>query len=167
MICCQTGTIAMTSMTYKSVFHDRCIISNNVWISCGHGFDLFNKKSRGPIKSTTVNIAFPFFQSSNLWVDGSFLNVLKDAKKILCGAINTTTVFWGGKDLSNRLICCYMGQTDLINGGITGQNVNNANKNTIGHHSVQHQTNLTSHRNIGPKVVGFIDPSILDKYRKR
>lgn len=149
----------------RSMFHDRCIVSNNVWISCGHGFDLFKKNSTKPVKSTTVNIAFPFFQDSSMWVDNSFLNVLRDANKIMNRDLNSSLRFWGNKELSNRLISHYVKQSDLIKYNRPGQNINNANKRRTDP-MVTHPNNSTSHKSIGLKVVGFIDPSVLDKYRK-
>ena len=64
--------------------HDRTIITNNVWISCGGGFDLFyyERETKRFVagKSTTINIIFPFIQNFNNWVDDAYLNNLEDVK---------------------------------------------------------------------------------------
>lgn len=64
--------------------HDRTIITNNIWISCGGGFDLFffdrDRKKSVAGKSTTVNIIYPFLQNFNNWVDDAYLNNLEDVK---------------------------------------------------------------------------------------
>lgn len=62
-------------------FHDRSIITNNVFIDCGLGFDVFNKKGEAR-KSTKVSIIYPYIQSDLEWGDASYSNLLKDAKKI-------------------------------------------------------------------------------------
>lgn len=65
----------------EDVFHDRAIITNNMWISCGHGFDILTPN--GTInKSTTINIVFPFIQSTIQWADQAYLNLISDAKKV-------------------------------------------------------------------------------------
>jgi len=87
-----------------SVFHDRCIVSNNVWISCGHGFDIFKKEGSSPSKSTTVNVVFPFIQSGVLWVDGSFLNLMRDLKKVVSRYNEEGKSFWG----NNKGVCRMM-----------------------------------------------------------
>lgn len=62
-------------------FHDRSIITNNVVINCGLGFDVFNKKGKAR-KSTNVSIVYPFIQSQIEWVDDSYSNILKDVRKV-------------------------------------------------------------------------------------
>lgn len=66
-------------------FHDRSIITNNIWISCGAGFDLFydqnGKRLAG--KSTTVNIVYPFVQNINDWTDDAYLNNIEDVNYAL------------------------------------------------------------------------------------
>lgn len=86
-------------------FHDRSIATNNMWISCGHGFDIFKKGKA--IKSTTVNIAFPFIQSSLQWCDNSFLNLIHDASKVEGRLNEVNTNCWGEKIINNRIIEYY------------------------------------------------------------
>ncbi len=67
-------------MIYEAddIFHDRAIVTNNIWISCGHGFDIFTQN--GAIdKSTTITIVYPFLQSAIRWSDQAYLNLLRDA----------------------------------------------------------------------------------------
>ena len=86
-------------------FHDRSILTNNIWISSGHGFDIF-RKSGAVDKPTTINVAFPFIQSTLLWCDGSYKNVLLKAYKICDSYIKEGINYWGG-ERSNRLISNY------------------------------------------------------------
>ena len=75
--------------TAASDFHDRAIITNNMWIGSGAGFSIC--KSRQGVqpeylskKSTTVTIAYPFFSSNNVKpVDDGYVNLIMDAKKAL------------------------------------------------------------------------------------
>jgi len=60
-------------------FHDRAIITNNMWISCGGGFDLL---SRGiSSKTTTISICYPFIQTAVNWLDEAYSNVIDEAAK--------------------------------------------------------------------------------------
>ena len=70
-------------MIYEAndIFHDRAIVTNNIWVSCGHGFDIFTQN--GAIdKSTTITIVYPFLQSTIQWADQAYLNLLQDAGKV-------------------------------------------------------------------------------------
>lgn len=84
-------------------FHDRCILTNNVWISSGHGFGIFGKPNESS-KPTTINIAFPFLQSSLLWCDGSFQNVLSQAKKVIGRLQEPNINYWGDENKHNRIV---------------------------------------------------------------
>lgn len=60
-------------------FHDRIIITNNTYISCGGGFDLM--KDGKSEKTTTLNYVFPFFYKTAKWDSmaySNFLNGIKD-----------------------------------------------------------------------------------------
>lgn len=83
------------------VFHDRAIITNNIWISCGHGFDIFT--ANGPIdKATTINIVYPFFQTSIQWADQAYINLLHDAQAVDKQA-DLNVNYWGIRKHGNRL----------------------------------------------------------------
>ncbi|MBR3566208.1 MAG: hypothetical protein IKN91_07790 [Paludibacteraceae bacterium] len=85
----------------KDTFHDRAIITNNIWIGCGHGFDIFSKN--GAIdKSTTINIVFPFLQSAIQWADQAYLNLIDDAREIDKQA-DPGQNYWGIKKHGCRL----------------------------------------------------------------
>ena len=101
--------------TRRAVFHDRCIISNNIWIGSGFGFGIFAKKEDSdeksfPIQNTTVNVMFPFFQSHAQWVDAAYMQILNNVNDI----ISTNTVkgknYWGN-DYSGtcRMVTHYFG----------------------------------------------------------
>ena len=66
-------------------FHDRIIATNNVYISCGSGFDIlgFNKEiSRFnliSLKMTVLNILFPFFPTDVKWGTMAYQNFEKES----------------------------------------------------------------------------------------
>lgn len=71
----------------KDKFHDRTIITNNLYISCGGGFDLYkNGKSK---KTTTVSVFHPFLNTHIKWSKKAYSNVLIDVSKVF----NSTSVF--------------------------------------------------------------------------
>lgn len=86
----------------SSDFHDRTIITNNVWIGCGHGFDIF-QKGRLIHQSTTVNVIFPFLQSSIKWAEKAYYNLLDDAQRIMKRSHRHGFDYWGDVDYENRL----------------------------------------------------------------
>ena len=76
-------------------FHDRAIITNNYWISVGGGFDIAKWDSgiRSLVvkRSTTTEIAFPYFASSRIAkIDDAYENLIQDAKIALSHA-NTSS----------------------------------------------------------------------------
>ncbi len=137
------------SFNDKSIFHDRCIVSNNVWISCGHGFDVFKQNTKQPTKSTTVNISFPFFQSYIQWVDNSFLNLMEDANKVVYKEKANEERCWKDSNITNRMIRHYIPQEEKksLNDSITY----NEQAVTIGK----------------AKILGKIDLSALNRYNRR
>jgi hypothetical protein len=90
----------------KDSFHDRSLLTNNIWISSGHGFDIFGK-AKGVKKPTSISIAFPFIQSKLLWCDGAYINVIKKANVICNRLVEYNINYWGDKDQSNRIISNY------------------------------------------------------------
>lgn len=91
----------------QSAFHDRAILTNNIWISSGHGFDIFGR-SKEIGKPTTINIAFPFIQNKLLWCDGSYLNVINQAESISQNRLIEPNInYWGDENKSNRIIQYY------------------------------------------------------------
>lgn len=133
-----------------SIFHDRCIVSNNVWISCGHGFDVFKKDGGSPSKSTTVNVVFPFIQSEILWVDGSFLNLMRDIKKIVLRYNEEGRDYWGNNLGKCRMLNYYSKQNEEKH---TTENLVQMNSSPI---------------NIGKaKFLGKMDLSLLNRGTRR
>jgi hypothetical protein len=61
-------------------FHDRNIISNNILISCGGGFDLF--KCGKSQKTTTVSLHNPFITSTEQWLRKAYSDILHDTLKV-------------------------------------------------------------------------------------
>ena len=91
----------------KLEFHDRTIVTNNVWIGCGEGFDLFDKK--GNIrKPTTVTVTFPHFSKDINWANNAFINLIKSANNIIGRYHIENRDFWGSADHKNRIVSYYI-----------------------------------------------------------
>ena len=87
--------LELIPMASKTDFHDRAIITNNLWFSSGAGFDLtrWDSASRSYLakRSTTLEIVYPFFASNNIHkVDDAYENIIKDAKVALEHARKTS-----------------------------------------------------------------------------
>ena len=63
------------------IFHDRIIITNNFWIDCGGGFNLFKKGKSD--KMTVVNIVNPYLTDTMQWAKKAYSNLVKSVKKII------------------------------------------------------------------------------------
>ena len=72
---------------FTSDFHDRAIITNNLWIGSEGGFNLLKKDKRGfrteSSKSTTIHVKYPFLQSNSDAAYGSYINFINDAERIV------------------------------------------------------------------------------------
>ena len=70
-------------------FHDRIIITNNIYLSCGSGFEIFkydfkiSKFSTISTKTTSVNILFPFFQTFVQWTTNAYSNIINEVSRVL------------------------------------------------------------------------------------
>ena len=75
-LCCQVETY----ISQQGDFHDRFILSNNIWIKCPGGFDLFKKTDDKIIstKSTEIMIVYPYFQSFSEAIKSSYIIALED-----------------------------------------------------------------------------------------
>lgn len=105
----------------KDKFHDRTIITNNLFIGSGGGFDLFkNGKAQ---KTTTVCVFHPFLNNHTKWSRKAYSNVLNDASKVF----SDTTEFDSSKmsdsfpcfsigDKRNRLLISNNIKKDCIDG---------------------------------------------------
>ena len=71
---------------FKTDFHDRAILTNNLWIDSGAGFNIL-KRDRLHFKaekSTTISLAHVFFASKNVqWLDKAASNLIDDANDTL------------------------------------------------------------------------------------
>lgn len=61
-------------------FHDRTIYTNNLWIGCGSGFNLF-KSNNTANHSTVINIVSPFLNDTIQWAFNAYGNLIKDVEK--------------------------------------------------------------------------------------
>ena len=87
----------------KDKFHDRTIISNNLYIGCGGGFDLFKKgKSQ---KTTTVSFFIPFFNLHTKWSRKAYSNILSDTTTVF----NETSLFDESK-MNDSFPCFVVGE---------------------------------------------------------
>jgi len=86
-------------------FHDRSIATNNVWLDCPHGFDVFND-NEDLKNSTKVIVAFPLIQSNLNSIDPTFLTFLNDVKERLSNR-RDGQYSWGDRNTTNRIITYY------------------------------------------------------------
>jgi len=63
----------------KDKFHDRTLITNNFYISCGGGFDLF--KQNKPSKTTTVNVVYPYLNNFVHWTSTAYSNFISEVSE--------------------------------------------------------------------------------------
>ena len=88
----------------KFDFHDRSIATNNVWIDCPHGFDVFKPGEEANLSATTkVLIAFPLIQNFSDQVDDSYLAFIKDVKDVIYKTKDGLYKY-GDKNPDNRVI---------------------------------------------------------------
>lgn len=62
-------------------FHDRTIITNNLWISCGAGFCLFGENNKA-INTTVVNIVSPYLNDRIKWAFRAYGYLTNAVKKL-------------------------------------------------------------------------------------
>ena len=86
----------------RNVFHDRVILTNYCWISCGSGFDLYNKSQQAK-HSTNVSILYPFIQNHVKWAKSSYLDFLDDTKAVFYDAQKGDNKWYEGSLYENRL----------------------------------------------------------------
>lgn len=80
--------LELIPMAAKTDFHDRAIITNNLWFFSGGGFDLtrWDPSTRSNVvkRSTTLEIVYPYFATDNIRkVDDAYENLIKDARVAL------------------------------------------------------------------------------------
>ena len=63
-------------------FHDRVLITNNIWMSSGMGFDLFGAKGFHVNRPTTISLLFPFVQTSALWVEQAYEKTIECVNRV-------------------------------------------------------------------------------------
>ena len=91
----------------KFDFHDRSIATNNVWIDCPHGFDVFKPGEEANLSATTkVLIAFPLIQNFSDQVDDSYLAFIRDVKDVIYKTKDGLYKY-GDKNPDNRVISYY------------------------------------------------------------
>ncbi len=111
---CQKRNIKFNLSVYydwNDSFHDRVILTNYLWIGCGHGFDIFKSNNKKCLKPTSVNVIFPFLQSTIDWCDKLFI---KNIRKVEVNktAHDSIRKVWGDKDQFCYLEKYYAGDTD-------------------------------------------------------
>lgn len=86
----------------RNVFHDRVILTNYCWISCGSGFDLYNKSKQAK-HSTSVSVIYPFIQRHVKWAKKSYLDFLDDTRNVYQDAKKGDNKWSEGNLFKNRL----------------------------------------------------------------
>ena len=130
------------------IFHDRAILTNNLFLQCGKGFDLFNKSGICK-KPTSVGMSFPFLQKySQRLTDEYRKSILAARNRLDQGTVYTTRFKNWPKDYkTNRLIEYYC-----------------QNEGTV----VEEKTVFkTPHGKIELKKIGKIDLSLIIERSKR
>lgn len=72
--------IQVSILKCQAAFHDRTILTNNLFVGCGGGFNLF--KDNQSSKTTTINIVCPFLNPHIKWALKGYSNVIEDASGI-------------------------------------------------------------------------------------
>lgn len=92
---------------YDKAFHDRHIITNNIYIECGAGFDLF--KDGRALKTTNLRMAFPFMFHENQKdsYKESYLNLIADILGLEHRGHARNIDFWGDDQRDMDLISYY------------------------------------------------------------
>ena len=86
-------------------FHDRKLITNNVYVVCGKGFDLFPIKPSS--KSTDISISFPDLDSSHdIENKKSYYSLLRELAMVQYGNKYGKHI-WSESNMENRLITHY------------------------------------------------------------
>ena len=88
----------------QKFFHDRIILTNYFIISCGAGFDLFNRNGCAT-HTTTVQFIYPFIQRYIKWAVDNYCNQLDTARELVDTAVNNNFIqqYWG-ETKDNRLL---------------------------------------------------------------
>ena len=89
-------------------FHDRIIITNNVSIESGEGFDLFPMNPGYPMNPTRVSINYPFVQTHDESLDDHIIQVLKTAKRAIPKSRKKNKSFEAKSGRLNRIIKYYV-----------------------------------------------------------
>lgn len=97
--------LTLYNNSYKK-FHDRLIITNNVLIQCGKGFDVFDKSGRVQ-KTTDVKVVFPFFIDGIDWLESSFQKNVDSSKEYILRLNIIGTNCWGSSIFKNRIVSYY------------------------------------------------------------
>ena len=80
-------------------FHDRKLITNNIYIRSGEGFDIFPIK-----KSTDIDIAFPLLDKTKFTNDEDSYNTLIEELRSIDYNNRYVRHRWGDGNVANRLL---------------------------------------------------------------
>ncbi len=94
--------LSVYQITRRDRFHDRYLISNNVLIGCGAGFDLFDEQGYAG-KDTKVDVIYPHMQNHTVADTEAYWRFLEVTKRAHLRAFSRNGMrnFWGPK--VNRL----------------------------------------------------------------
>lgn len=68
----------------NKTFHDRTILTDTLWISCGGGFDLFEQKGRKikAANSTMINAVSPFLNDKIRWAFPAYADLMGEIENV-------------------------------------------------------------------------------------
>lgn len=83
-------------------FHDRTILTDNIWISSGAGFNLYKRGKAG--NSTIISIVSPFLNDKIKWASQAYYNLRNEIEKTLKNCSNYEERFKTYPLLKNKSI---------------------------------------------------------------
>ena len=92
---------------YKDDFHDRNLITNNIYIECGSGFDLITNGVSS--KRTNLRISYPFmtFEEGKDSEMEAYVNFISDIIAVEKKDHSYNIDYWGDDKRENDLIQYY------------------------------------------------------------
>lgn len=66
----------------SETFHDRILVTNNYYINCGGGFNLIKQNGSKSGKMTSINIVYPYLNSSIKWTTVAYSNFINNVSSI-------------------------------------------------------------------------------------
>jgi len=94
-------------------FHDRVILTNNLWIGCGKGFSDSLVGPKVNMRPSSITLLYPFAQTATNWCDGAYISVMKSIIKVFNKCKKKDIDYWGDDGSENPLIQYYKKELHL------------------------------------------------------